>query len=235
MLTRFAFGGHGQLTTPVSDAMLERWLTGWSKARGAPLPRHEGGGLVVDVGTADELRRHVFVDAGTALQACASSIRDPFVYLKVTVDPDNLRRALPWRWQIEAVRYFMRLPAPMAAAIAVPPGFTIQQDVEHLAQVVRLLDAAGQTAASGRVVMHQETAVFDRIETHETYRRLGLGGAVMSVLEQLAQDAGARERLLVATEAGRYLYASLGWEVLAPYSTAVIPPPERDFRWRHPG
>ncbi len=215
--------------------MLERWLTGWTMARGAPLPRREGGGLVVDVGTADEVRRHVFVDAGRALQECASVIRDPFIYLKATVDLEQMRRALPWRWQIEAARYFMRLPAAMAWPIAPPPGFTTRLEHDHLAQVVRFVDAAGETAASGRVVMYQETAVFDRIETHDPYRRMGLGRAVMSALGQLAQAEGARERLLVATEAGRYLYASLGWEIIAPYSTAVIPPPGRDYRWRQPG
>ena len=213
--------------------MLERWLTGWSMARGAPLPRHEGGGLVVNVGTVDEVRRHVFVDAGRALQACAGAIGEPFIYLKVTVEPEQLRRALSWRWQIEPVRYLMRLTAPMAAATAVPPGFSLQREVAHLAQVVRLVDASGQTAASGCMVMHQATAVFDRIETHAAFRRLGLGSAVMSALEQLAQAARARERLLVATEAGRSLYASLGWEVVAPYSTAVSPPKRSSRRLKY--
>jgi predicted component of type VI protein secretion system len=31
------------------------------------------------------------------------------------------------------------------------------------------------------------------------------------------------ERLLVATEAGRNLYSSLGWQLVAPWATAVLP------------
>lgn len=47
--------------------------------------------------------------------------------------------------------------------------------------------------------------------------------AVMLALDALAAaDDYAAERLLVATGACRALYASLGWQVLAPYSTAVL-------------
>lgn len=45
----------------------------------------------------------------------------------------------------------------------------------------------------------------------------------MFALDALAEQAGVSERLLVATEAGRALYIRLGWLVLAPYSTAVLP------------
>lgn len=30
--------------------LIERWLTGWTLARGVPLPTRHGGGLVVEVG-----------------------------------------------------------------------------------------------------------------------------------------------------------------------------------------
>jgi hypothetical protein len=74
--------------------LAERWLSGWSLARGLPLPRREGGGLVVDVGWPEQLRRHVFIDAGPALRACAAEVHAPRIYLKAFVSPDDMRRAL---------------------------------------------------------------------------------------------------------------------------------------------
>jgi GNAT superfamily N-acetyltransferase len=64
--------------------------------------------------------------------------------------------------------------------------------------------------------------VFDQIVTDEAHRRLGLGTVVMLNLDAVAEQAGATDRLLVATEAGRALYERLGWTVLAPWSTAVL-------------
>jgi GNAT superfamily N-acetyltransferase len=203
--------------------LLDRWLTGWSLARGLPLPRPHGGGLVVEVGWPEQLRRHVFVEAGRALRECAFRIHDPFIYLKAAVDPDQMRLALPAHWKIESPRYFMYRPTAMARSVTPPAGYVAAVEVEHGAYVIRFADATGQTAAIGRVVLNRGSAVFDRIETLEPHRRRGLGTALMFALDALAEQAGASERLLVATEAGRELYISLGWLVLAPYSTAVLP------------
>src|SRR5262249_52721479 len=52
--------------------LLERWLCGWSLSRGLPAPQRADGGLRVDVGWPEQRRRHVFADAGAALQACAA-------------------------------------------------------------------------------------------------------------------------------------------------------------------
>ncbi|MES2160507.1 MAG: GNAT family N-acetyltransferase [Pseudomonadota bacterium] len=205
---------------PAPDlALLERWLAGWSLARGLPLPQRDGGGLVVEVGWPQQQRRHVFLDAGPALQACAARIEQAGIYLKAAVDTDTLRRALPARWTIEQARYLMQRSGPMAGQAAPPAGYTLQTLMEHGAHVVRYVDANGRTAAQGGVVLNAGCAVFDRIETMEGHRRKGLASAVMAALDTRAGDA---ERLLVATEAGRALYASLGWQVLAPYSTAVL-------------
>lgn len=80
-------------------ALIERWLTGRSLARGLPLPIKNSGGLCVEVGSAEELRRHVFLDAGPALQACAAQTRVPLVFLKAAVAPDVMRAALPGSWR----------------------------------------------------------------------------------------------------------------------------------------
>ena len=206
----------------VDLSLLERWLTGWSLARGLPLPQPCGEGLVVEVGWPEQVRRHVFVDAGQALQECAAHIHEPFIYLKAAVAPEQLRRDLPAPWQIESPRYLMSCPTAMARISALPAGYGATVASEHGASVIRFADATGQTAAIGRVVQHQGSAVFDRIETHEAHRRRGLATAVMGALDAVAAEAGVSERLLVASEAGRALYSRLGWRVLAPYSTAVL-------------
>lgn len=201
--------------------LLERWLTGWSLARGLPLPTHHGGGLVVEVGWPEQLRRHVFVEAGPALRECASRIHDPFIYLKATVDPAQMRLALPADWKIESPRYLMHRPTAIHGPVALPSGYVANVEVEHGAQVIRFADSTGRMAASGRVVLNRESAVFDRIETLAPHRGRGLGTAMMIALDALAEHAGVSERLLVATAAGRALYLGLGWVDLAPYSTAV--------------
>jgi len=205
--------------------LLERWLTGWSLARGLPLPRACGGGLVVEVGWPTQVRRHVFVDAGPALQACAAGIHAPFVFLKATVAPPQLRRALPAQWQLEAPRYLMVGPAAHTLAVPLPAGYALQACPKHGASVLCLFDAMGQTAARGRVLLHRGTAIFDRIETEPAHRRRGLATHLMGALEAVAAQAGVSDRLLVATEAGRALYLRLGWQEVAPYATAVLPVP----------
>lgn len=203
--------------------LLERWLTGWSLSRGVPLPVRDGEGLRVEVGMLLQLRRYVFLEAGPALQACAGQIDAPHIYLKAPVEPHALRAALPACWMVEDPGYLMQSPGPMVAKAELPPGYVIEQSAEHGAQLVRVLHANGELAASGKITMHEGSAVFDQIVTSERHRRLGLGTVVMQRLDALAAQAKVTERLLVATEAGRGLYTSLGWRLVGPWSTAVIP------------
>ncbi|KQV46705.1 MULTISPECIES: GNAT family N-acetyltransferase [unclassified Duganella] len=207
----------------IDFALVERWLTGWSLSRGVPLPRPSDGGLVVEVGKPEQLRRHVFLDAGQALQACADRIRDPHIFLKAAVEPHVLRQALPARWNIEGPGYLMMGPALAPDAVAMPLGYQARFEAQHGAQVVRVIHESQELAASGRIVLHGRTAIFDQIETAESHRRRGLGSVVMQSLDSLAAQAGVTERLLVATEDGRALYTRLGWTVISPWSTAVLP------------
>ena len=204
-------------------ALIERWLTGWSLSRGVPLPLPYDGGLVVEVGMPAQLRRYVFPDAGQALQACADHIRHPHIFLKAPVEPEVLRQALPARWSIEVPGYFMQGPSQAMEKVAMPPGYRATFEAQHGAQVVRVIHDSGELAASGRIVLHGQTAIFDQIETAENHRRRGLGSVVMQSLDALAVQAGVSERLLVATEDGRALYTRLGWNVISPWSTAVLP------------
>jgi GNAT superfamily N-acetyltransferase len=203
-------------------ALLERWLTGWSLSRGLPVPYHAAGGLAVDVGFPDQLRRHVFADAGPALQACADAVHTPCIYLKACAHANELRRVLPAHWMVEAPRSMMIHDGAMAPARPLPASYRTQLTAEHGGYLIRVLDAADVVATSGRITLHDGTAVFDRIATHEHYRRQGLASALMLALDALAVQAGVSERLLSATEAGAALYAKLGWQNLAPYASAVL-------------
>ncbi len=214
--------GQAKLKT-LDLVLIERWLTGWSLSRGVPLPLPLDGGLVVEVGMPEQLRRHVFLDAGQALQACADRIHAPCIFLKAPVEPHILRRALPARWKVENPGYFMMGPAQARTEVPMPQGYQALFGTEHGAHVVRVIHDSGELAACGRIVLHGRTAIFDRIETSEPHRRRGLGSVVMSSLDSLATQAGVNERLLVATEDGRALYTHLGWSVISPWSTAVLP------------
>ncbi|MVN79285.1 GNAT family N-acetyltransferase [Hymenobacter sp. HMF4947] len=204
--------------------LLGRWLTGWSLARGLPLPQLVGGGFVVEVGWPAQVRRYVFGEAAEALQACMARRHAPYTYVKAAVEPAQLQRLLPPGWHLDQPRYLMSAPAVLAPSVPLPPGYVVQVATEHGAAVHRVLDATGQVAASGRVVLHQGTAVVDRLETQPAHRRQGLATYLMGTLEAVVAEAGIAERLLVATEAGCPLYKRLGWRVLAPYSTAVLLP-----------
>lgn len=207
----------------VDIALIERWLTGRSLARGLPLPVHQGGGLRVDADSPGEVRRHVFVDAGAALQECASKIHAPYIFLKAAVEPEVMRAALSPHWKVEGPAYLMRGPATMTGEAELPPAYRIALESEHGGQVAKVVHASGQTAAAGRIALHAGCAVFDQIVTEDGHRRLGLGTLVMLTLDTLAERAGVTERLLVATEDGRALYQRLGWRVASPWSTATLP------------
>lgn len=210
--------------TEIDLPLLERWLTGWSLSRGAPLPVREDGGLRVEVGMPLQVRRYVFLDAGPALQACAEQIHAPHIYLKAPVDPAVMRAALPARWMVETLGYLMQGPASMLRHAELPTGYAIEKTAEHGAVLVRVLHG-DEVAAAGRITLHQGCAVFDQIVTAESHRRRGLGTVVMQHLHALAAQAKVTERLLVATEEGRGLYLSLGWRLLSPWTTAVLAAP----------
>ena len=210
------------MNTNADLALLERWLTGWSLGRGWPLPTQHDGGLHVEVGQPEQLRRHVFAEAGPELQRCAAQVTEAFVFMKAAVHSDVLRAALPARWKIEPLHYVMAGPERMHGEAPLLPGYQLVVDVENGGHVACVKAANDEMAAIGHVAIHGGCAVFDRIGTEEAHRRKGLASVIMHALDAIAREAGASERLLVATDAGRALYENLGWRVVAPFATAVL-------------
>jgi predicted N-acetyltransferase YhbS len=65
--------------------------------------------------------------------------------------------------------------------------------------------------------------VYDRITTVPEHQHQGLGAAIMAALGT-AQQSQAAQRVLVATEAGRGLYSTIGWSVHSHFTVAITPP-----------
>jgi GNAT superfamily N-acetyltransferase len=91
---------------------------------------------------------------------------------------------------------------------------------------VRIAAPDGTLAASGHLALGDRRAIYDRIVTEPAHQRRGLGRAVMQALQALGRAHGRREGVLVATDAGRALYESLGWHLHSPWAGAVIPGPD---------
>ena len=204
----------------VDTPALRAWLAARSIARGLPGPIADMGGFRIDTNTDAEVRRWVFPKMGTGLMELARSIVEPRHFLKLCGDGNELRSALPLRWEIHPQSYFMRANGP-------PPERPLAEDyrieVSRTGPVieVRILSCSGDLAASGYAAETSEVFIYDRIVTDAEHRRKGLGHTVMATLRTAKQKA-ANPELLVATEDGKALYSTLGWETVSPYSTASI-------------
>jgi GNAT superfamily N-acetyltransferase len=105
-----------------------------------------------------------------------------------------------------------------------PVGYRLQVLIESRTTIARIFTEDGLLVASGHAVEYGGVFVFDRIATEPAHQHQGLGAAVMAALGG-SQQSKAAQRVLVATEAGRSLYSTLGWKVRSHYSTVTIKPP----------
>lgn len=107
--------------------------------------------------------------------------------------------------------------------ISVIEGYQVHTDKVGAIAFTRLIAGTGEVAASGQVAIDGSYATFDQIETIKNHRRKGLGRCVMTALSNCAIDLGAKQGVLVATEAGAALYKALGWHMVSPVSAASVP------------
>lgn len=212
----------GQSTScEVGRELLAGWLGARSIARGLPLPVSDKGALRVDTGSADEVKRYVFAGPSPEIRELALSITAPNVFIKMCGHGDQLLDLLPPGWQLQPVGYLMAHGGSRDALPALPAGYRLELATEDFTSVARIFAADGDLAASGYAAEYGGVFIFDRIITGDAHQRRGLGRAVMAALGSTQRSDVAR-RLLVATEAGRALYSTLGWTVLSPFSTVVI-------------
>lgn len=206
----------------MNDALLFGWLAARALARGLPAPVADHGGFRVDTGGEVEICRWAFTQAGVGLSSLGDTLDAPGYFLKLCGSGEALLAALPSRWRLQEPGYCMHGPAIPPAAAALPAGYTLQCDRDLHVSRVAILAPNGQLAASGTAAEAAGVFVYDRIITEPDHRRKGLGRAVMAALGDTRSNPAAHD-LLVATDEGRALYASLGWTVLSPFVTAEIP------------
>ena len=206
----------------IDPTLVFAWQTAHSIARGSPLPVHDRGGFRVDTHSEKELKRWVFPRPCDGLRAVAQDIAAPRHYLKLCGSNEELHSALPARWEVQPENYFMMAAVTTLDTKPLPNGYRMELDQAGPVARARVIAPDGDLAASGCAAEAADVFIYDRIETAQDHRRKGLGIAVMIALGT-ARKSPASPQLLVATEDGRNLYASLGWTVLAPFATATIP------------
>ncbi|MBP1203085.1 GNAT superfamily N-acetyltransferase [Duganella sp. 1411] len=205
----------------VAQELLTGWLAARSIARGLPLPVPDHGGLRVDTGSAEEVRRYVFAGPAPEIRALALSITAPRVFIKMCGHGEQLLDLVPPGWELQPAGYLMTHDGSRDVQHALPAEYRLELVTESFTRVARIFAADGNLAASGYAVEYGGVFIFDRIVTEDAHQRRGLGRAVMAALGS-TQCSDAARRLLVATDAGRALYSTLGWSVLSPFSTVVI-------------
>jgi GNAT superfamily N-acetyltransferase len=195
----------------------------WAITRGVAPPVPRLGGHYIQVGQPDQKARYVFADLDKAvLVPLAQSIEEHWVYLKICAAPERVRPLLPPQWVIREPATYIMTTILRSAPTILPEDYALEFEPDGSAIHARIIHA-GVPVARGRIVWEDDTVLFDRISTDDAHRRKGLGRAVMQGLSAMAFDRGHSKGLLAATEMGRSLYASLGWIVHAPYTSAVIP------------
>lgn len=205
----------------LNPAFLYGWLAARSVGRGLPAPVAEQGGFRVDTGGEVEIRRWAFPEICTGLTELGEMLDAPGHYLKLCGSGEELLAALPPRWRLQEPGYFMLGPGTPPPLVALAPGYVLQLHRDAQTSRVEILAPDGALAASGFASEIAGVFIYDRIITSPDHRRKGLGRAVMAALREAKADPALPE-LLVATDEGRALYATLGWSVLTPFSTAEI-------------
>jgi GNAT superfamily N-acetyltransferase len=206
----------------VDPKLVFAWQAAHSIARNSPPPVHDRGGFRVDTHSEKEVKRWVFPQLCDGLRAIANGITAPRHYVKLCGSDQELRSALPARWDVQPPNYFMLAPVATLDTKPLPIGY--RMEFHQAGPVARACVIApnGDLAASGYAAETADVFIYDRIETAPDHRRRGLGVAVMIALGA-ARKSLVSPQLLVATEDGHSLYANLGWTVLAPFAAATIP------------
>lgn len=198
-------------------------LRGWALSRGKSAPDAIDGGWRVQVNEPDQIARYLFPQASEHVRRLTGATAPTLTPIKICATPDDVAPLLAPPWVIDRTAPMMAKGALQVSEAPVGEGYAIVVTGAGDVLVGFAITDADDIVAGGRVALIDEVAVFDQIWTHEAHRRRRLGSAIMRTLENAAVTRGAQRGMLVATDAGCALYQTLGWQVYAPYTTAIVP------------
>lgn len=208
----------------VSKDIIEKWLKGWSLSRDLPLPFPYKSGFKVDVNDEKQKARYVFTELNDDFFQLANSIEEPWVFLKVCASFDDFKDKVSEKWKVQPQGYMMSCVSPMNFSNAIlHDAYSLELEEYNSTFVVKIVTKDNELASIGRVVIVDDLAIYDRISTEINHKRKGLATFLMKELEKIALSKGVSNNFLVATEQGKSLYESLGWELYSLYTSIVIP------------
>ncbi|MFI5897688.1 GNAT family N-acetyltransferase [Actinoplanes sp. NPDC051513] len=207
--------------------LIVRWQRGWGVARGLPAADDLGNGLRVRSLQPGRDVEYIAYHAGD-LDRLAGQVRAErdVTWLTVpTTEPARTAGALEAAGLILLKRaeqlMTIELPDHPDGALTGPYGLEVGADRGVVTATVR--HESGQVAAKGTMGLSEEDAVADRIETMPAHRRRGLARVVMGALARTAAGQGAEHGILIASQDGQRLYATLGWRTVAEVLIATTP------------
>jgi hypothetical protein len=203
--------------------LIFQWSAARSIARNLPQPVPDFGGHRVDTYNDKERRRWIFPFMQPGLSELARIVDQPRDYIKLCGTASELAAVLTDDWEIGDPGHIMTFQGK-AVQRDVPNGYVMEIKKFDQVTEVRILNGNGELAASGYAVETEQLFVYDRIVTEPAHQRKGLGSVVMGALRTSIHQSGIRE-LLVATDQGRDLYETLGWNVISPFTTASLSRP----------
>lgn len=207
----------------VSSDIIEKWLTAWSLSRNLPMPVKFKSGFKVDVGLDNQKTRYVFPELNEDFIQLSKSIDERLVFLKVCASPEEIKKVVSEKWTIQPQGYMMSCFHKMNFRDDnLSSDYRLEFDNYNSTYVVKIITQDNETASIGRVVIVDDLSVYDRILTDNQHQRKGLASFLMKELEKIAISHGVFKNLLVATEEGKLLYQSLGWEMYSLYTSIVI-------------
>ncbi|MGN7757267.1 GNAT family N-acetyltransferase [Chryseobacterium sp. 22532] len=204
--------------------IIEKWLKAWSLSRKLPLPVRYKSGFKVEVGEERQKIRYVFPEINDDFIELSKQIDEPWIYLKVCASPDEVKNRVSEKWIIQPPGYMMFCSSPMnISRKSLGESYRLEYENYNSTTAVKIIDENGELACIGRIVLADDLAVYDRILTAENHQRKGLATFLMHELEKIAVSNGIHNNFLVATEQGKSLYETMGWELYSSYTSIVIP------------